>query len=99
MAIQKSLTDADTGATYPTAYWRISGVTFPPGLNAAVVAVEAYADATAAADRTPVAQRRFLVGPAAYAQVFPAAALVSEVTARAYAWLKARQEFAGGIDA
>jgi deoxyribose-phosphate aldolase len=100
VAIQKTFTADDTGATYPTAYWRITGVTFPPGLQTAVVAVAAYADATAAgADRVPLDTRRFTVGSAAYDQVFPPAAKVSEITARAYAWLKARQEFAGGTDA
>lgn len=100
MAIQKGFTDDDTGATYPTAYWRIAGVTFPPGLNTATVVVAAYADATVAgADKTPLTQRRFVIGPAAYDAVFPAAAKVSEITARAYAWLKLRAEFAGGVDA
>jgi len=99
VAIQKTLTDDDTGAVYATAYWRISGVTFPPGLNTAVVMVGAYPDAAAAAAKNPIAQRRFVVGPAAYDAVFPSGALVSEVMARAYTWLKLRAEFVGAVDA
>jgi hypothetical protein len=99
MAIQQSLTDDDTGAVYATAYWRISGVTFPPGLNTAVVLVGAYPDAAAAAaQKNPIVQRRFAIAPAGYDAVFPAAAKVSEIMARAYIWLKLRAEFVGGTD-
>jgi len=98
MAIQKSLTDDETGAVYATAYWRISGVTFPPGLNTAVVMVSAYPDAAAAAAKNPIAQRRYVIGPAAYDAVFPAAATVASVMTRAYAYLKALSDYSGSID-
>lgn len=98
MALQLTAVDDDTNVSVANAYWRIAGVTFPPGLNAAAVLVNAYADQAAAAAKAPFLQRRFVVGPAAYAAVFPAGALVSEITARAYAWLKLRAEFAGATD-
>lgn len=98
MAIEKGYTDADTGTPYPTAYWRIIGLTLRPAQQTADVLVSAYVDATAAASKAPVDTRRFTVGPIVYAAVFPPEALVSEATARAYAFLKARAEFAGAKD-
>lgn len=97
MALQKTIADDDTGVA--VSYWRIGNVAFPPGLNTAAVTVNGYADQAAAAAKTPVAQRRFVLGPVAYDAVFPPTAKVSEITARAYAWLKAQQaEFAGAAD-
>jgi hypothetical protein len=98
MALQLTFTDPDTDATIGTAYWRIDNTAFPPGLQRAFVTVGVYASAGAAAAKVPIATRRFVVGQAAFDAVFPAGALVSEITARAYAWLKARAEFAGSVD-
>lgn len=98
MAIQKTLTSDDTGATYSAAYWRIVGVTLRP--QSADIHVAAFVDAAAAGgSRQPVEARVFRVGPTAMDAVWPPTSQVQAITARAYAYLKTLQDFAGATDA
>ena len=99
MAIQLPLTDPDTGAVYPVAYWRVTGYALRPLEQTATIYVDAYVDATnAGAAKVPVRSLSLAMGTAAYATVFAPTAQVSTLPARVYTWLKARAEFLAGID-
>lgn len=96
MAIQKSYTDEASGATYPNAYWRIAGVTIRA--QTADIHVQVYVDAAAAVTRQSVDNRLFRVGPAAYDTVWTPTSQFQALTTRAYAYLRALPELAGGQD-
>lgn len=96
MAIQKSYTDETSGATYPTAYWRIAGVTVRA--QTADIHVQVFVDAAAGAARQPVDTRVFRVPPALYDTVWPPSSQFQSLTTRAYVYLKQLAELADGVD-
>jgi hypothetical protein len=94
MALQIALDrTAETGDTYPVAYWRIDGLQWSRADVRLDVTVGVYRDQAAAA-KQPVVTRAFhAIGPVVN-QILNA----NDIRAAIYVWLKQKSEFAGAQD-